>query len=105
LRNRIVMFDASGNAKREWSVAVGQKDGGSKLALWDGKLMVSNPDASTIVALDIASGVVSRLTLPDNGPLQLETPLGLAVGPDDNLYAVDSDARRVVVLSQAPSGP
>jgi 4-amino-4-deoxy-L-arabinose transferase-like glycosyltransferase/DNA-binding beta-propeller fold protein YncE len=105
LRDRIVMFDRSGQAKRQWNISVGRKNGGSKLALWDGLVMTSDPDNNTIAALDPRRGTLLRLSAIGNSPLQLNTPLGLAMGPNDRLYVVDSDGKRVIVLGQAPSGP
>ncbi len=105
LLKRIVKFNPLGQVQNEWQVPIGGKSGGSKLALWDGLLMISNPDNNNIVALDPEKGTLLTLSAPTGSPLQLDTPTGLAVGPGDKLYVVDSGGQRVVVLGQAQAAP
>ena len=80
---------------------IGGARGGSKLAVWDGLIVISNPEGNSLAALDPANGTVLRLGMADGSPLALNGPTGLAVGPNDELYVVDSADNRVVVLKDA----
>jgi len=100
LLGRVVQFDQSGTALKEWKVLIGGSRGGSKLAVWGGLIVVSNPDAGSLSALDPQSGIVLRLGTPDGGPLGLNGPTGLAVSSGGRLYVVDSANNRVAVIKE-----
>jgi sugar lactone lactonase YvrE len=96
---RIVRFDASGVANGEWRVSMGGLRGGSKLAYWRDRVVITNPDANTVSLLDPRTGGVRLLSLGKDTPLDVSVPTGLAVGTDGNLYVVDSGHNRVLVLA------
>jgi streptogramin lyase len=99
LKARIAQLDAAGNVAREWPVEIGVARGGSRLAIWQGKVVMTDPDRGRLVILDPASGDEQMVGAPGAGPGQFAVPLGVAAGPDGRLYVLDSDNARVQVFS------
>jgi len=61
-----------------------------------------DPDRSRLVMLDPTTGQMSYLGGEGAGPGQFRMPVGLAVGPDNRLYVLDSDNARVQVFTDLP---
>jgi glucose/arabinose dehydrogenase len=108
LRGRVVHFTAEGVVAGEYQVPVGAGRGGSHLAVWRDEgghggpplLAVTNPDESRLNFIDLKTGTLLRPSTPDNSPLDLNAPVGIATGPDGRLYVLDSGNNRVVVLER-----
>ncbi|MFL5732311.1 MAG: glycosyltransferase family 39 protein [Chloroflexia bacterium] len=100
LRGRVVRFTPDGGIDAEYTVPVGTTQGGSHLEIWGETLAVTNPDQGTINFVDMKTGVVRAAKTTDNKPLGLNTPIGVAVGADGQLYIMDSGNNRVVVLGR-----
>ncbi|HMA37824.1 MAG TPA: glycosyltransferase family 39 protein, partial [Chloroflexia bacterium] len=98
LRRRIMQLDAGGRIVRHWAVDVGTARGGSHLAVWQGHVVLTDPDRQRLTILDPATGALLVLGEPGAGPGQFSIPLGVASGPGDRLYVVDSANTRVQVF-------
>ncbi len=99
LRGRIARLDAKGIVTREWRVEVGITRGGSHLAVWRNQVVMTDPDRNRLVILDPAKGTIRFAGGPGTAPGQFRLPIGIAAGPDGQLYVVDSDNARVQVFS------
>jgi DNA-binding beta-propeller fold protein YncE len=99
LKARIAQLDAAGTVVREWPVEIGVARGGSRLTVWQGKVVMTDPDRGRLVVLDPASGDEQLIGAPGANPGQFALPLGVAAGPDGRLYVLDSDNARVQVFS------
>ncbi|MGI8589272.1 MAG: glycosyltransferase family 39 protein [Chloroflexia bacterium] len=100
---RLVQLDAGGQVVREWPVRIGFDRGGSHLAVWKGQVVMSNPDSAQLTVLDPATGQLSYVGGEGTGPGQFRVPVGLAAGPENRLYVLDSDNARVQVFDDLPS--
>ena len=91
LSNRIVRFDASGNIVSEWGVNIGADNGGARIALdTDGFLYISDPSHSRWGMMDVATGEVQYFGARGANAGQFNSPAGIAAGPDDRVYVLDS---------------
>lgn len=102
MRRRIVQLDGSGLVVQEWPVRIGLDWGGSHLAVWKGQVVMSNPDTGQLAMLNPATGQISYVGSAGAEPGQFRVPVGLAVGPQDHLYILDSGNGRVQVLGDLP---
>ncbi|MGI8589270.1 MAG: glycosyltransferase family 39 protein [Chloroflexia bacterium] len=102
MRQRIVQLNSAGQIVHEWPVEIGLQRGGSHLAYWKGRVVMCDPDRSRLVMLDPTTGQMSYLGGEGAGPGQFRMPVGLAVGPDNRLYVLDSDNARVQVFTDLP---
>ena len=100
--NRVARLNAAGLVDREWALPIGGLRGGSHLALWADQIAITNPDTNTLRFLDLGNEVVRGLRLGPAAPAPLtwRLPIGVAAGPDNQLYVLDSDNHRVVVLAR-----
>ncbi len=105
LKERIVRLDAAGQVVQEWPVQIGVARGGSRLTVWQGQVVMSDPDRARLVVLDPASGEERLVGGQGTDPGQFQLPLGIATGPDGQLYVVDSDNRRVQVFNRELLAP
>ena len=99
LRSRIVRLDGEGRAAQEWPVEIGLARGGSHLAVWKDRLVLTDPDRHRLAVLDPERGEMRHLGQPGSGDGEMRVPLGIASGPGDRLYVVDSDNARILVFS------
>ncbi len=99
LRNRIVRLNAAGMITEEWPVDVGRQRGGSHLTLWQGKVVLSDPDRHYLMSLDPASGTMTMLGSEGTDPGQFRLPIGVATGVDGSLFVLDSGNGRIQVYS------
>jgi DNA-binding beta-propeller fold protein YncE len=100
--NRLARLNAAGLVDREWTLPVGAGRGGSRLALWADQIAITNPDTHTVRFLDLGAEVVRDLAPGPltAAPLTWRMPVGVAAGPDNQLYVLDSGNNRVVVLGR-----
>ncbi len=98
LKGRIAQLDAAGQVVQEWPVQIGIARGGSRLAVWQGQVVMSDPDRGRLVVLDPASGQERLVGGQGTDPGQFQLPLGIAAGADGQLYVLDSDNHRVQVF-------
>jgi PA14 domain/NHL repeat len=99
MRNRISQLDANGNIVREWPVQVGIGQGGSHLIYWRNNLVMTNPDQQKLAIINLTTGGMRFVGTDGSGSSQMHMPVGLAVGPQDNLYVMDSGNNRVLVFN------
>jgi hypothetical protein len=102
LHKRIVRFNAAGQIDQDWPVPIGIARGGSHLTVWNGLLVISNPDSNTLTFLDPRRGVLRTMAGAGPEPIEMSLPIGVAAGPTGTLYVLDSDNNRVLVLAGAP---
>ena len=105
LRRRIVQLDGAGQIVHEWPVEIGLQRGGSHLAYWQGRVVMSDPDRAQLIVLNPATGQIRYVGGAGAAPGQFQMPVGLAVGPDNRLYVLDSGNARVQVFSDLPTTP
>ncbi len=98
LRKRIVHVNTAGRIDQEWSVPIGLARGGSHLAVWNGQIVISNPDRNTLAFLDPGSNSLHEMAQTPAAPIEMSVPIGVAGGPDRQIYVLDSDNSRVLVL-------
>ena len=80
---------------RQWPVDVGIGLGGSRLTVWQGQVVMSDPDRARIDVLDPASGRIRYIGGEGAGPGQFRAPTGVAAGADGRLYVLDSGNARI----------
>ncbi|HUS14416.1 MAG TPA: glycosyltransferase family 39 protein [Chloroflexia bacterium] len=99
LHGRIVRLAADGSIAAEWPVEWSGARGGSHLAVWQGLVVMTDPERHRLTILDPASGVTRTVGGAGSAPGQFLLPLGIAAGPDGALYVTDSDNARVQVFT------
>ena len=98
LRSRVVGLDAEGRATRQWPVEIGLGRGGSHLAVCGGRVVLTDPDRGLLLSLDPEQGDIRRFAAPADAGAWM--PVGVACGPGDRVYVVDSAAGRVLELGE-----
>jgi len=96
LRRRLVRIDAeSDEIVAAWPVQVGGAAGSSSVAISGTLVYVTDPDGHVITRIDTDSGEVRKLGRHGLAPGELETPLGIAVGRDGEVYVGDGKIGRI----------
>ncbi|MGI8589271.1 MAG: glycosyltransferase family 39 protein [Chloroflexia bacterium] len=98
LLGRVVRFSHQGLIDREWVIPVGAGRGGSHMTLWGRSLVITDPDGNSIATIDLDTGISHAVQVVGSAPLELVLPVGVAVGPANRLYVLDSDHNRVLVF-------
>ena len=96
---RIVRLDSQGQVTQAWPVEIGFNGSGSHLAFWRGQVVWTDPDRHRLGLLDPGTGAVRYVGQAGSAPGEFRLPLGLAIGPNDNLYVLDSGNARIQVFS------
>jgi DNA-binding beta-propeller fold protein YncE len=104
LRHRIVMLDAAGTIQKSWPVQVGGNLGAANLNLLQDMLYLTNPDRNTVAVIDPATGRSDVRGQGGQDPGQFSEPTGVAAGPDNRLYVMDSDNGRIEVFPTSAIG-
>jgi sugar lactone lactonase YvrE len=99
LRGRISELDGQGIARREWPVQIGTGRGVSQLVVWQGLLVLSDPERHRLEVLDPNTGELRYIGGEGNEPGQFRRPLGLATDAANRLYVADSDNARIQVFT------
>ena len=99
LKGRIAQLDTGGAVTRQWPVDVGIALGGSRLAVWNGRVIMSDPDRARIDVLDPASGQIRYIGGEGAGAGEFRAPTGVAAGADGRLYVLDSGNARIQVFT------
>ncbi|MEO8287332.1 MAG: PA14 domain-containing protein [Chloroflexota bacterium] len=101
LKDRLVRFGPQGNITEQWTVPVGQLEGGSRLALSpDGsKMYVSDSDRKRVDVINLAEGTIGYFGSPGSDSGQFQGPSGIAVGPDGRVYVLDRVNNNVQVFN------
>jgi 4-amino-4-deoxy-L-arabinose transferase-like glycosyltransferase/sugar lactone lactonase YvrE len=102
LHRRVVSINDQGLIDSQWSIEIGINRGGSHMTVWRNRLVLTNPDDGNIRILDPSSGLVYLVQAEDGKSLDFKVPTGIATGPGDLLYVMDSDNNRIVVLEVVP---
>ncbi len=104
LRHRVMELDPKGTIQHTWPAHVGGNLGASNLALMGNTVYLTDPDQNTVTAIDRATGRSNQFGQAGNGPGQFGEPTGVAVGPDGQVYVMDSDNGRIEVFPPAAIG-
>jgi len=62
-----------------------------------GNIYVADTAKQRIVAFDPSGAFITSFGEPGNGPLQLKSPIDVAVAPDGRVYVVDKDQGKLVI--------
>ena len=97
LKNRVLHVLPDGDVDKQWPLLTGGSDGGSRMAISanGSRIYVTDTDHGQIGVLNISTGTVKYIG--DAG--QLLKPTGIALGPDEKIYVVDSTQNVVQVFS------
>ncbi len=99
LVSRIVRMDSTGQVTGTWLTEVGGGTGVSHLAVWHNQVVMTDPERNRLVILDPTTGTIRQVGTDGTNPGQFHMPTGIAVGPDGNLYVLDSGNGRIQVFS------
>ena len=66
--------------------------------MWKDRLVLTDPDRHRVAVLDPKRGEIRHFGQPGSGDGEMRVPVGIASGPGDRLYVVDSDNARILVV-------
>jgi len=100
IRERLMLLSPDGNIVKQWRLAIGKDDGGSRLVVSDdgSSIYMSDPDRQRVSVLNVESGLVEYFGTPGGGAGEFRGPSGIAVGADGRVYVLDKVNNNVQVF-------
>lgn len=103
LTPRLIALDpATGAIRRAWPIAVGTLVGGSNLSLNGTRLYVSDPNRNVVLAIDVSGGDLEPMRGHPSAPFA--APLGVACSPENTLYVIDRNGKRLQAFADPLAG-
>ncbi len=99
MRNRVAQLDGNGFVVREWPVQWGGALGGSHLVYRENKVVMTDSDRNRLTIIDPTTNQISFVGKDGGSDSQMHIPVGIAVGPNDKVYVMDSGNNRVLVFN------
>lgn len=104
LTPRLIALDpATGAILRAWPIPIGTLAGGSNLALHGTRLYVSDPNRDVVHAIDVSGDELEPIRGDPAAPLA--APLGVACSPENALYVIDRNGKRLQVFADPLARP
>ncbi|MCX5784412.1 MAG: tetratricopeptide repeat protein [Elusimicrobia bacterium] len=94
--NAVFIFDPAGKLLNKTKAPLATPSG---ISFGNGKLYVAESDASKIAVLDSEGNALWQFSGSGSAPGQLDSPMGVAFGPDERLYVADTGNARVEIFN------